>query len=194
MKSRDTRAVPFGFLERKSGNPHSCSRGVKLRVSPYARPNPRNPSEPCLQTATSCFIVSLVLSFSFFLFFFLSPFRHISIRSISAFPRFAPHRVFQDLLASRYFILGSRVFIDSSSSSVLCFNISRFRTFIRFTAFHRVSWRFFIDPSVFPMCFSFFLPFRFTDYSASFISSFDADKELPWNCRTEGAAWRCYFP
>lgn len=46
VKSRDTRAVPFGFLECKRGSPHSCSRGVKLRVSPHHRRGPNSRNRP----------------------------------------------------------------------------------------------------------------------------------------------------
>lgn len=62
VKSRDTRAVPFGFLECKRGSPHSCSRRVKLRVSPAAQP------------AKIVRMLPIFSSFPFLFFFFTPPF------------------------------------------------------------------------------------------------------------------------
>ena len=87
VKSRDTRAVPFEFLERKSGNPHSCSRRVKLRVSPYARPEPAKLSTVPSNGSVVFHRVSLpflfLSFFLFFVFFFFVTVNNGSIRSNS---------------------------------------------------------------------------------------------------------------
>lgn len=172
VKSRDTRAVPFGFLECKRGSPHSCSRGVKLRVSPHRRRGPNSRNRPhvskrhCISTSLFFNCEQRLIS-SHFDAFRRIPADFSTFLLFSCFTLCFAHsimfcRVFQDFFVflpvswAFYFVL--RFFTDSIVfwCCLFCFNaICRVSTITRSIEFRRIFFTF-LPYRCFTLCFTAF--------------------------------------